>query len=555
MLMSCLIAYFEAERVSQTWVNSSVCRREGPGSPASLPSSTIVPRHLAVRGQQQSSRVLMDAVDALDARITQLDREIAALQAERAALQVKRAALRAEWNARTPIGRLPLEVLAMIMRYFCKNYDVYGTTEDWPSYRTTRSASERLSFAHDIHAIASVCRQIRRASSHMLWKYTNIEWDWDFESQSADVRVVLSKVSPATNSTFKRCVRVTSLFIVFDAEFLESHRVSYEGGLPIDPWYSPSNVRIQFTQQVQQADAFEQILDTSAWNAICRLTLDGSDTVLKSFPVDLPSLEHLELNDMTLPLGALYDLVDEAPNLTSITLVDVSALEGPEGARPTPVEHKMLANVRLAGDAEQITSALTLAPHTTKNLEVELTMSREASDEDLELYDAITTRLIDFWRRAHGTAYGFSSGAVYVGTTPSNLTMIHFWEPPVPGLSRMSWKIIDFAPDRTPKSLLEHVHVLELNCQHTGAIRFAECLPLWPKLTTVRILRCSYYQWSHLINNDEKIGRIIKDWLLKRAQTNQPLPSVHFRSCSAYSETWVEQLVAMGWNNTITWGN
>jgi hypothetical protein len=101
----------------------------------------------------------MEAVAAVNARIAQLDGEIAALQAERAALQVERA-------ARTPIGRLPPEVLAKVMRYFCDAYDVYGIAQSWPFEATP--ASERLEFARDIHAIAAVSRQLRRASASLL---------------------------------------------------------------------------------------------------------------------------------------------------------------------------------------------------------------------------------------------------------------------------------------------------------------------------------------------------------------------------------------------------
>jgi hypothetical protein len=483
----------------------------------------------------------MDAVDAVDARIAQLDGAIAALQAERAALQVERAALQTERNARTPIGRLPPEVLAKVMRYFCDAYDVYGTDQSWPFEATP--ASERLDFARDIHAIASVSRQLRRASTSLLWKYSDTTWNLSSCPSLGDLHIVLSEVSDTTD--FTAWSRATCLFLVLDIHDVWSNQELYF--IPIRAGLGCTEARIQLSRHVREAEAFDQILDQSTWSVLTKLTLDGSGVVLDNFAVYMPSLEHLELNNCSFPLDTLCQLVDEAPHLSSITFVNVTAAAGDEDARPTPVEHKTLVDVHLEGGADAIASALTLVPYTTKNLEIELTRGERESKEDTDVYDVIMNRVVDFWRRAHGTAHGFSPGAVYVGTAPH--TLIHFWGAHVPGLPRLSWKIFDLAPVQTPKSLLQHVHVLELDCQSGGfADSFVECLPIWPRLTAIRILYLDCRQ-----EGGAMIGRTLLDWLLERAQKELPLPSVHFRCCSADSKTWFEQLVDMGWNTTITW--
>jgi hypothetical protein len=485
----------------------------------------------------------MTSIEALDARLAQIEDEISALQAQRAALRAQRNALA------VPFYRLPSEVLAMITRHFHMSYKLYDESDD------------RLDLMRDAHGLACSCRRLREMTrAPELWTHADILWDdhwmnfwWKSYAVakvcSVDLRLRTSDPLPLQRRD--RYLSMNSLFVIMDVPYLLDDREWY----PLYVDEGLVTLRILFTKEVLHARTFDQVIIPEQWENLTTLTLEGAKLI--RFPEMVPSLEHLKLINVELPLEDVHEIFNEALGLESITFINVTTgIPGQPSVELDPAGVlEYLCQINLSGDAFNVLAVLALLPDPNTKLQIELNTPAMGTAEDrvyTECCRAIALRIVNFWRTTREVSNGFSTGSVeYSAHTEGR---IHFFDAVVP---TMSWTV---APALIgDASLLDYVHTLELDCrlptlsqsfrpEHEDT--FVAGLPMHHlhNLKTFRI--CYLGGESDRVSTHERICQTIEGWLRER---EQPWPLIRVLSRTGCARALCNRIVEMGRPNSVTW--
>jgi hypothetical protein len=427
-------------------------------------------------------------------------------------------------NALTLLCRLPGELIVLIAQHLIAG-----------------SRWERLRV---FTPFLSVCQHLRTLliEASVLWTDVHFTWSTTWidrclarsKTQRLDISV---RVQQTTRSKYQRLFqyldRVSSIHVAFNAE----------SELVLDFWnrvntcsaFTPRRLEILYAQTLLTDSGY---LNRDACTHLTTLELFSSSNV--PFCTSIPVLRTLVLQDATLPLSDLRQLLVFSPLLQVVELRDMQYTDLASFVFPTDrVCLPFLHELQLDGGAETVWATLRVMPDPTSVFKVQL----GTHDEEGSVWSSsgtngmITARLQEFWTRTSGHVNDFPSVKVgpHCGTRWCHFRSgIEFASEneKLPYLRYFSHCIIT-----TNDPILRYVKHVYL--RRHGRLDFmphmnglGDYLDLFPNMEELVLYRA---HWDPATSKGRECVHTLKLWLAARySQNTRPLGlrSVVFESCT-----------------------